>query len=507
MTDRLEQYVSVVPNENQKRLEKMGFYAFIHFGMNTFYNREWGNGKEDPARFNPTDLDTDQWCRVLQDVGAKGVILTAKHHDGFCLWPTKTTEHCVRNSPYRNGKGDIVAELAESCRKYGLKLGLYLSPWDRNAACYGSPAYNDFYCEQLTELLTNYGELFTIWLDGACGSYMDGKPMQEYDFKRYFDLVHKLQPNCAISNCGPDVRWVGNEAGICRESEWNVVPKFQFDIQSVQAKSQQAEGDFVGNIDVVSEDLGSRSVLSHFDEFIWYPAEVDFSIRKGWFYHDNQKPHPLNRLMNVYYNSVGGNCMLLLNIPPDRRGRIADRDVKRMHEFGERIRSAFARPVAAKCTACTPAKSGMDWEAMQNGGTYSPAQVQDKYSMRLQWDSACKVDKVVLVENIDYSQRVEAFTISTTQNGKEQVLYRGTTIGHKKIALFEPTLCDNLTVTIEQCRLEPYLEQVQIFETDNWQPKKNPFEKFIRWVHKVNYKIYVAMAERGKAKNEKKQTD
>ncbi len=507
MEDSLLQYVSVVPNANQKHLEKMGFYAFVHFGMNTFYNREWGDGKEDPRRFCPTDLDTDQWCDVLRRVGARGVILTAKHHDGFCLWPTATTEHCIRNSPYKDGKGDIVAELAQSCRKFGLELGLYLSPWDRNADCYGSDAYNDFYCAQLEELLTGYGPLFTVWLDGACGSYMDGKPVQKYDFGRYFDLIHRLQPDCAISNCGPDVRWVGNEAGICRASEWNVVPAFQFDLQKVQDNSQQQADGFAVNVDVVSEDLGSREVLSHFDRFIWYPAEVDVSIRRGWFYHPNQKPRSVNNLLNIYYASVGGNCMLLLNIPPDCRGRIADADVKRLDALAARIDSAFAHRIEIARADCPDAKDGMSWQDMQTGGTYSPRAVADTYRIEMRFDRPYKADKVVLAEDIDYSQRIERYAIYAIDGARERCVYRGTTVGHKKIALFRPTVCDGLAIVVEQCRLEPYLETVEVYETDNRQPRQNPFGKLIRWIHKLNYQVYVARTERAKAREAKKGGD
>lgn len=500
--DRLSQYVSIVPNSRQKALEEMGFYAFVHFGMNTFYDTEWGTGKEDPARFNPTQLDTDQWCRALQDAGAKGVILTAKHHDGFCLWQTRTTEHSVKNSPYRDGKGDIVAELAESCRKFGMKMGVYLSPWDRNSEYYGTPAYNDFYVKQLTELLTGYGPMFTVWLDGACGSYMDGKPVQKYDFERFYAVIKELQPDCAISNCGPDVRWVGNEAGITRDSEWNVVPAFAADVQKVMAQSQQGEDGFTGNVDVVSEDLGSRYVLSHYDEFMWYPAEVDVSLRPGWFYHKSQDRavRSLNRLMNIYYGAVGGNCMLLLNVPPDRRGLFHENDVTRLHEMGERIRSAFAvRVPIAECVG-PQSKNGMAWEDMIDSGTYSPIQIAKQYRYELRFDRARKVDKAVLIEDIDYSQRVEKFSIAAVVNGKEKVVFRGTTIGHKKIALWKPVICDRLILTVEECRKEPYWKEISVYEADGKQPKKNPFGKIIRYFHRLNYQIYVARAEKAKAK-------
>ena len=222
----LELYTSIVPSPRQTAFQEDGFHVFFHYGINTFTNKEWGDGKAPAQLFNPTRQSTDQWMEAVSASGAKGVILTAKHHDGFCLWPTETTEYCVRNSPYRAGHGDVVREVSDSCKKYGLKFGIYLSLWDRNCPLYGTPEYNDFYVRQLTELLTGYGEIFCIWLDGACGAKMDGKEPYPYDFDRVYKTVRELQPDAVISNCGPDIRWVGNESGRARKSEWNVVPAF-----------------------------------------------------------------------------------------------------------------------------------------------------------------------------------------------------------------------------------------------------------------------------------------
>lgn len=495
---RLELYTSIVPNARQKAIEEMGFYTFIHFGMNTFTGREWGTGKENPCIFAPSDLDTDQWCEVIKKSGAKGIILTAKHHDGFCLWQTKTTEHSIKNSPYKNGKGDIVKELELSCKKYGLKYGLYLSPWDRNSEYYGTEKYNDFYVAQLEELLTGYGELFTIWLDGACGSHMDGKPMQVYDFERYYDTIHRLQPNCAISNCGRDVRWVGNEGGMTRKSEWNVVPAFNAETQKVMANSQTEDKAFESKIDVISEDLGSRQVLSQYDEFMWYPAEVDVSIRKGWFYHasQNHRVRSINNLLNIYYNSVGGNCMLLLNIPPDKRGRIHEVDSARLVKLGKRIESAFAREVMPKNIELSEAKQGFE---MFNSGTYSPKNISENYSIKLQFD-AQKIDKAVIIEDIDYSQRIEEFIISTEQKGKTKVLYKGTVVGHKKIALFKPLTTDNLTFTIAKCRLTPYIKELKIYQSDGKLPRKNPLLGIKKELHRIAYRIFEKRIQKGQAK-------
>ena len=437
--DNLAKYVSVVPSKVQKDIEKMGFYLFIHFGMNTFVGKEWSNGTYPASKFNPTNLSTDDWCEVAKNIGAKGIILTAKHHDGFCLWQTDTTDYSIKNSPYLGGKGDVVKSLQQSCEKYGLKMGLYLSPWDRNSVYYGTDKYDDFYCSQLSELLTNYGNLFTIWLDGACGATLDGKPKQKYDFIRYYNLIRELQPNCSISNCGPDVRWVGNEAGKSRVSEWSVVPRDAFSEQVIMDNSQQVDNNFKGNIDCMSDDIGSRKVLEKYNDFIWYPAEVDVSIRPGWFYHRSQDfaVKSVKQLLNIFYHSYGNNCTLLLNIPPDKTGTINKHDKKILAKFRDKLQREFTKKIDANCN------------------------MEDKeYTYTF---NQTDIDKVVIEEDIDYSQRIENFTITTIVKDEELELFKGTTIGHKKIALFNKINTDNLVFKIESCRLEPHIKSFDIY--------------------------------------------
>lgn len=435
--DRIDLYTSIVPNRRQLIIQEMKYYAFIHYGINTFTNREWGSGKEKESVFNPKKQDAEQWCRAIKDAGMKGVILTCKHHDGFCLWQTKTTEHSIKNSPYKNGRGDVVQEVSDACRKYGLKFGVYLSPWDRNAKCYGTPEYNDFYIEQLTELLTNYGEIFMLWLDGACGAKADGQPVQKYDFERIWDTAVKLQPNIVMSGCAPDVRWIGNESGKTRESEWNVVPKFQYDQQNFAVNCQDSDDmkKFQKRcIDVMIPDMGSREFLSQFDEFMWYPAEVDVSIRTGWFYHPLQSLtlKSLNHLMKIYYNSVGNNSLMLLNIPPDKNGLLAKKDVKRLKEMGFWLKKEEELMI-----------SNCETELSDGGFTVTvnfPRQ---------------SVDRIHLAEDTTKSQRVEKFSIYA--EGKK--VFSGTVIGFSRIAVFEPVETDTLTVKIEQCRKEPYINK------------------------------------------------
>lgn len=435
--DRIDLYTSIVPNRRQLIIQEMKYYAFIHYGVNTFTNREWGSGKEKESVFNPKKQDAEQWCRAIKDAGMKGVILTCKHHDGFCLWQTKTTEHSIKNSPYKNGRGDVVKEVSDACRKYGLKFGVYLSPWDRNAKCYGTPEYNDFYIEQLTELLTNYGEIFMLWLDGACGAKADGQPVQKYDFERIWDTAVKLQPNIVMSGCAPDVRWIGNESGKTRESEWNVVPKFQYDQQNFAVNCQDSDDmkKFQKRcIDVMLPDMGSREFLSQFDEFMWYPAEVDVSIRTGWFYHPLQSLtlKSLNHLMKIYYNSVGNNSLMLLNIPPDKNGLLAKKDVKRLKEMGFWLKKEEELMI-----------SNCETELSDGGFTVTvnfPRQ---------------SVDRIHLAEDTTKSQRVEKFSIYA--EGKK--VFSGTVIGFSRIAVFEPVETDTLIVKIEQCRKEPYINK------------------------------------------------
>ena len=274
----------VKPSKRQLDWYDTEFYAFVHFTVNTYTDMEWGLGNEDEKIFNPYDLNCDEWVEAVKSAGMKGLILTAKHHDGFCLWPTSTTMHSVKSSPWKDGQGDVVKECAEACRRGGIKFGVYLSPWDRNASCYGTDAYNDFYCTQLTELLTNYGELFMVWFDGACGEGPNGRK-QNYDFERYNALVRKYQPNAVIfSDFGPDVRWCGNEAGSARRAEWAVVPSELCYRSEVQTGPSHMAGD-VSFLYNTEENIGDLFHIMHSKGLVFTGAEIDMSIRPGWFWH------------------------------------------------------------------------------------------------------------------------------------------------------------------------------------------------------------------------------
>ena len=441
----LENAGKVKPTARQlERLRETSFYAFIHFSPNTYTGLEWGTGKEDPAIFNPTELDCDQWVEAIKSAGMKGVVITAKHHDGFCLWQTETTEHSIKNSPYKNGKGDVVRELAEACRRGGIKFGFYLSPWDRNAACYGTDEYNDFYRAQLTELLTNYGEIFHVWLDGACGEGPSGKK-QVYDFESYFELVRKYQPNATLfKDDGPDLRWCGNESGTARASEWAVVPYELCPFCEKQTDGKLMEGSLDG-IYNSNKDIGTLENIMYSEGLVFAPSEFDMSIRPGWFYHPEEEPHSLDRLFNTYIGTVGSNATFNLNIPPMPNGRFDPRDVERLKELGEKIRTEFAvnlcEGAKITCTHTSP--------------------TQSEYLVEL--GETKKIRYFEFAENIANGQRVAAFRIVCRYNGNwERYGSSYTTIGNRKICA-DKNECDAFKVIITSSRGRAEIEKIAAY--------------------------------------------
>lgn len=430
----LEQKVDIaarlVPSPQQLEWQKMELTAFLHFGINTFTGREWGDGNEDPALFNPTELNTDQWVKSLKDAGFKMVIITAKHHDGFCLWPTKTTQHSVASSAWKDGKGDVVKELRQSCEKFGMRFGVYLSPWDRNAECYGdSPAYNKFFVEQLTELLTNYGEVHEVWFDGANGEGPNGKK-QEYDWDTFYKTIQTLQPNAVMAIMGDDIRWVGNERGLGRETEWSATAL----TPGVYACSEENNG--LLGINNMSADLGSRELLGKAKELFWYPSEVDVSIRPGWFFHseENDKVKSLKHLSDIYFQSVGYNSVLLLNIPPDRRGLIHENDVQRLKDFADYRNKVFSKNYVVDGSAYCQIAEGSNKE----------------YNLIPQ----SEINVVEIQEDITKGQRVEDFFVEALIDGEWRLLASGTTVGYKRMLRFPAVKTDKIRLVINSTRLE-----------------------------------------------------
>lgn len=439
MNELVEKLTGIVPSKKQLEWQKLEFTAFFHYGMNTFSDREWGLGDEDVAQFSPACIDTDDWCESIKSAGIKACIITAKHHDGFCLWDTKYTEHNVMNSPC---KKDIVAMLSKSCKKYGLKLGIYLSPWDRHDKSYGfGKAYDDYFCSQLTELLTNYGDIYTVWFDGACGEGSNGKK-QIYNWNRYYELINNLQPEAVISVCGPDVRWCGNEAGDCRESEWSVVPCSLIDNEKVHENSQQVDDDAFRTLklETTDRDLGSRELVKHVNNFVWYPAEVDTSIRPGWFHHssEDEKVRPLEKLFSIYLKAIGGNSVLLLNIPPHKDGYITEFDKARLRELGDLVSKSFSNnvlPQANLKASSTEGENSIDNVKSDDDCYWKAEDYTENCKLDILFDEEKSIRYITLMEQILLSQRVEAFDIYAQLNNSDKLenIYHGTTVGYKKI--------------------------------------------------------------------------
>ena len=437
--EKIEMASRLVPTPQQLEWQRMELTAFLHFGVNTFTGREWGDGTEDPAIFNPTSLDCEQWVRTLKESGFKMAIITAKHHDGFCLWPTKTTRHSVASSSWKGGKGDVVRELRDACKKYGIKFGVYLSPWDRNASCYGdSPAYNQFFIEQLTELLTNYGEVHEVWFDGANGEGPNGKK-QIYDRDAILKTIRRLQPKAVTAIMGDDVRWVGNEKGIGRETEWSATAL----TPGIYPRSgeQNKELGIFGK----AKDLGGRDIVARATELFWYPSEVDVSIRPGWFYHADQDKQvkSLNHLTDIYFKSVGYNSVLLLNIPPDLRGLINENDVQRLKEFSSYLKKTFARNYVLKGNEA--------WH-----GTSGTVRQYD-----IQKDAL--VNAFMIQEDISKGQRVESFLVEAYKDGSWIHMAEGTTVGYKRLVRFSDTRPERIRVTIRSARGVANVAAVSLF--------------------------------------------
>jgi alpha-L-fucosidase len=422
------------PTQRQLTWQQWETTAFLHFGVNTFTDREWGEGTENPAIFNPTEFDAVKIVTDLKAAGFKLVLITAKHHDGFCLWQTKMTEHSVKNSPYKGGKGDIVGELAAAARDYGLKFGVYLSPWDMHEPSYGTPQYNDFYKAQLRELLTQYGEISEVWFDGAKGK--NAKDMS-YDFAGYWAIVRELQPKAVMfSDAGPDVRWVGNESGNAGETCWSTL---------------NTEGMAPGIADEKYLNTGDANGK------LWIPAETDVSIRKGWFYHpkeDSTVRSPQN-LVNLYYKSVGRNSLLLLNIPPDTRGRLHETDVANLKAMRAILDETFKTNLAA---------SGLT-NPLKDKDLTSDTPLSSTAAMVVNWGKKTTFDRILIQENITKGQRIEAGKVEFWDGQDWQILSEFTTIGYKRLLRFPPVTSSKIRIHIVKAKTPTvFLGEVGVFK-------------------------------------------
>ncbi|HSC54718.1 MAG TPA: alpha-L-fucosidase [Phnomibacter sp.] len=410
------------PTEAQLNWHDQEFYLFFHFGPNTFTGKEWGHGDEKEEIFQPTQLDTDQWCRISKAAGATGVIITAKHHDGFCLWPSKYSTHTVAQSSWRNGQGDVLKELAASCKKYDLKFGVYISPWDRNHPAYGTAAYNDVYINTMKEIFANYGPIWELWWDGANGEGPNGKK-QEYDFPKFEKTIRSISPETVIfSDIGPDIRWVGNERGIAGTTNWNTLDTAGF-----------KRGHGAPHTDTLNSGNAFGST--------WIPAECDVSIRPGWFYHkeEDSKVKSGEQLFDLYLKSVGRGATLLLNVPPDDRGLIHANDSAALMQFNQ-LRHRFGANLAQKGKVCVVGKklsvnspTLCDGDARTGVDIVQPA----NQTIDIAFTSPEKLNCIILQEDISEGQSCAAFSI-VLKDAQQNIIreIKGTTIGHKRILTF-----------------------------------------------------------------------
>lgn len=470
----IQEMIRVKPSDRQMAYQEMEFIGFTHFGINTFYDNDWGDGTESPEKFNPTTLDCKQWVDALKSAGMTGVILTCKHHDGFCLWPSKYTNHSVKNSPWKNGQGDVVKEFSDACKEAGLKFGVYLSPWDRAEATYGSGKdYDDYFVHQLEELLTQYGEVFEVWFDGANGEGPNGK-VQTYDWSRYYATIRRLQPQAVIAICGPDVRWVGNEAGKSRENEWSVVPiEYSHSDYTAERSQQEDNTTFRETFDTMDEDLGSTDKLENYQgQLIWYPAEVDTSIRPSWFYHaeEDGQVKSVETLFNIYKTSVGGNATLLLNVPPNKAGLIAEADIRVLKALGQRINQMKTQ------------KNMHLSDVQVSSGGWNQVTIHDQLDIDVKdtyWASDLKdtqptlifshqqpleINTVRLSEYLLKSQRVESFTIKAYKDEKELLNKEFGVIGYQRIIELDKVTVDKLVIEFTDFRGDNiYINGVEYF--------------------------------------------
>ena len=435
------------PTTAQLEWHDMGYYLFTHFGPNTFTDKEWGHGDEAANIFNPDSLDCKQWCRIAKQAGAKGIIITAKHHDGFCLWPSKYSTHTVKQSKWRDGNGDVLKELSEACKLYGLKFGVYISPWDRNHPDYGTDKYNDVFVKMMEEIFTSYGPIWELWWDGANGEGPNGK-RQVYDWHRFEQTVRKLSPNTIIfSDIGPDIRWVGNEKGIAGKTNWNYLDTAGFN-RGLGAPP--------------NDTLQQGNVNGR----LWLPAECDVSIRPGWFYHkeEDEKVKTPAQLFDLYLKSVGRGATLLLNVPPDRRGLIHEKDSISLTGFRKLRDESFGQNLSLKATAMV-VSGDVNKKALVNDNdsqTFVELNNLDKEYLQVHFESPQKINAILLKETVKDGQAVSNFEI--TLNGPDNTeSFNGTTIGHTQIITFPARTVTGISIHFKSAKNKIKIAEVQSY--------------------------------------------
>lgn len=449
----------VVPSKNQVEYQREELTAFIHFGINTFTGMEWGDGGENPNIFNPTELDTKQWVSVLSEAGFKRIILTCKHHDGFCLWNSKYTKHSVANSPWKDGKGDVVKEFSDACHNYGVKIGFYLSPWDQHSEYYGTgDRYNQYYINQLEELLTNYGEISEIWMDGAKGSNVK----QDYKFNEWFEFIKKIQPNCLIfSPIGPDIRWIGNEKGYAGEMCFSTI--------SISNMKKGEDVEYLNKGEIGGED--------------WVVGECDVSIRPGWFYHENQdnEVKSLEKLLDIYYKSVGRNGVLLLNVPPNKEGKFHKNDVSRIKEFGKAIRDTFSENLSLN-TSLKVSSSFSEGKYNKNNivdgnyDTYWVGNSCENEIIEIDFEKEVEFDVIMIQEYIPLGQRVLEFDVEVLKNGLWELVFSGKSIGYKRCLKVGKNKSKRIRVNIKKSLEVPIINNIGVYKEPYYIKEKIDFK-------------------------------
>ena len=439
---------AVVPSKAQLDFMDTEFIAFIHYGMNTFTNNEWGSGREPEKYFKPADFSAKQWVKGIQSAGMKGLVFTCKFSDGFCLWPSAYTEHSVKNSPWRDGEGDMVKELSDECRNEGIKFGIYVSPYDMFEPTFGTEKYNDFFVAQLTELCTNYGDIFCVWFE------RDESGKQKYDWERYYKTIRELQPNAMICNCGPDIRWCGNHSGIGRTSEWSVV-------------SKELINDAPSAL-LVETDLGSRKKIKKAKELVWYPAIMDMKMRPGWFFHDHETPNlkVLSTAVMSYFKSVGNNGTFILNVSPSHSGRIDKRDLEQLITLGAQLELEFKQDFTegAEFTANGCSDELHSEKFINSGKSYfKSASNGRKTVITVDMKEVRSIDKIVLAENIATGQQIEKFSLYYYYNKRWHKIHKGTTIGRKKICLVHPMEARRIKLVIEKTREFATISEFRVY--------------------------------------------
>ena len=453
------------PSARQLAWHQLELYGFVHFTVNTFTDREWGYGDEPPALFNPTDFDAGQIVGAARAGGLTGLILTCKHHDGFCLWPSAYTDHSVRSSPWRGGNGDVVREMADACARQGLRFGIYLSPWDRNRADYGAPSYVAYFRNQLRELLGNYGPLFEVWFDGANGGdgyYGGANETRLIDKRTYYgwdetwQMVREMQPDaCIFSDVGPDIRWVGNEQGIAGDPCWAIL---------------DVAGWAPGEADAALLNSGSRAGAA------WLPAECDVSIRPGWFYHaaeDSQVKTP-GELLELYFLSVGRGASLLLNLPPDARGRIPDADLAALCGFKAARDAIFAEDLARDAAAYSAPTQGHEDEhaprCVNDGNPatfWQPDDSAPESHLLLEFAGPVEFDIVRLREHLPLGQRIDRFALDAWIEGQWNEFAQGGSIGSQRLLRTAPVRADKVRLRIEAAAAAPAISEISLFSQKN----------------------------------------